>query len=31
MPEALTFTHHSADGGVLHTVAKLPDGSFKIG
>jgi len=29
--EALTFTHHSADGGVLHAVTKLPDGSFKIG
>ncbi len=31
MPEALTFTHHSADGGALHTVTKLPDGSFKVG
>ncbi|MDB6004019.1 MAG: hypothetical protein JWR15_1006 [Prosthecobacter sp.] len=29
--EALTFTHHSADGGALHTVKKLPDGSFKVG
>ena len=29
--EALTFTHHSADGGVLHSVTKLPDGSFKVG
>jgi tartrate-resistant acid phosphatase type 5 len=29
--QALTFTHHSADGGALHTVTKLPEGSFKIG
>ncbi len=29
--EALTFTHHSADGAALHTVTKKQDGSFKVG
>ncbi|MFN0079458.1 MAG: metallophosphoesterase [Prosthecobacter sp.] len=29
--ETLTFTHHSADGAVLHTFAKKLDGSFRVG
>ena len=29
--EALTFTHHSADGAALHTVTKKLDGSFQVG
>lgn len=28
--EALTFTHHSADGTALHTVTKKLDGSFQV-
>ncbi|MFC5456096.1 metallophosphoesterase [Prosthecobacter fluviatilis] len=28
--QALTFTHYSADGGALHTVTKLLDGSFRL-
>ncbi len=30
-PDALVFTHHGADGGVLHTVTKKQDGSYKVG
>lgn len=30
-PDALIFTHHGADGGVLHTVTKKQDGSYKVG
>ena len=29
--DALTFTHHSADGTVLHSVTKKQDGSFDLG
>lgn len=29
--DALTFTHHSADGAALHTVTKKLDGSFAVG
>jgi len=29
--DTLTFTHHSADGAALHTVAKKQDGSFQVG
>lgn len=29
--DALTFTHHAAEGGALHTVTKKVDGSFQIG
>lgn len=29
--DALTFTHHSSDGAVLHSVTKKLDGSFNIG
>lgn len=29
--DALTFTHHSADGVALHTVTKKLDGSFAVG
>lgn len=27
----LTFTHHAADGAVLHRFTKQPDGSFQVG
>ncbi len=29
--DALTFTHHAAEGGALHTVTKKLDGSFQVG
>lgn len=31
LPDALTFTHHGADGGTLHSVTKKVDGTFKVG
>lgn len=30
-PDSLKFTHHAADGAVLHLVTKRQDGSFELG